>query len=113
MDVYFSTRSMQKWCSLDKAMRRKWGEQMAGKLQQRLMEFRAARALSDISRLPPARCHEMAGDREGQLSVDLVHPYRLYFAPDHDPLPCKADGGLDWARVTRILVLEVFDPHKR
>ena len=112
MDVYFLTKSMQKCCSSDKAMRKKWGDRMAGKLQQRLMELRAADSLSDISHLPPARCHEMVGDRKGQLSVDLVHPYRLYFAPDHDPVPHKPDGGLDWSRVTRIVVLEIFDPHQ-
>ncbi|MCK4659597.1 MAG: killer suppression protein [Phycisphaerae bacterium] len=113
MDVYFSTRNMQRRCSSNKEMQKEWGDRIAKKLQQRLMELRAAEVLSDVSRVPPPRCHELSGDRKGQLSVDLVHPYRLYFAPDHDPLPRKPDGGLEWARVTRIVVLEVFDPHKR
>lgn len=67
--------------------------------------------MEDISRLPPARCHELTGDRKGQLSVDVTHPYRLVFQPDHDPVPRRPDGGLDWTTVAKVLVLEVVDTH--
>lgn len=111
MEVSFATRSMQKACSSEKEMKKAWGPTMAKKLQQRLAELAAADTLEVITRLPPARCHELAGDRQGQLSVDLVHPHRLIFAPDQDPVPTKPDGGLDRAQVTKIVVLEVCDPH--
>jgi len=93
-------------------MKRHWGASLTKKLQQRLMELKAAETLEDISRLPPARCHELKGDRKGQLSVDLTHPYRLVLRPDHDPAPGKSDGGLDWTKVTRVLVLEIVDTHE-
>ena len=89
----------------------KLGKPMAAKLQQRLSELQAAERLDDIPRVPPPRCHEMSGDRNGQMSVDLFHPYRLIFSPDHDPLPTKKDGGLDWTQVTKILVKEIVDYH--
>ena len=92
-------------------MRAAYGKPLAERLQQRLAEFQAADTLDDISRLPPARCHELSQDRKGQLAVDLVHPKRLIFEPDHNPLPCKPDGGLDWSQVTRILVIEIIDYH--
>ena len=112
MEVSFASRSMQKACSVQREARKEWGERLARKVQQRLMELKnAADTLADISHLPPARCHELTGDRAGQLSVDLVHPFRLIFTPDHDPVPRKPDGGLDRAKVTKILVLEVCDPH--
>ncbi|MGD8453009.1 MAG: type II toxin-antitoxin system RelE/ParE family toxin [Phycisphaerae bacterium] len=111
MEVSFASRSMQKVCSIAKEAHRKWGSAVARRLQQRLMELRAAETLADISHLPPARCHELTGDRAGQISVDLAHPYRLIFVPDHDPVPQKPDGGLDRASVTKVLVLEVCDPH--
>jgi len=38
------------------------------------------------------------------LSVDLDHPHRLIFLPDHDPVPLLPDGGLDWSRVTAIMI---------
>ena len=75
------------------------------------LSSKAADTPDDISRLPPARCHELKQDRKGQLAVDLVHPKRLIFEPDHDPVPKKKDGGVDWKGVTRVLVIEVTDYH--
>jgi plasmid maintenance system killer protein len=111
MQVRFAQRNMQRACSSDKEMRRKWGSVLAQRLRQRLFELVAADTLEDISRLPPARCHELKADRAGQLSVDLVHPQRLIFEPDDDPIPRKEDGGLDWTKVTKVVVLEVCDTH--
>ena len=92
-------------------MRAAFGKPLAERLQQRLAEIQAADTLDDISRLPPARCHELSQDRKGQLAVDLVHPKRLIFEPDHNPLPRKPDGGLDWSHVTSICVIDIIDYH--
>jgi len=84
---------------------------MTRKLQQRLMELKAAPCLDDISKVPPPRCHPLSGDRDGQLSVDLEHPYRLLFIPANDPIPLTQDGGLDWTKVTEIEIVEITDTH--
>jgi len=84
---------------------------MTRKLQQRLMELKAAPCLADISKLPPPRCHPLSGDRDGQLSVDLEHPHRLIFIPTNDPIPLTEDGGLDWTKVTEIEIVEITDTH--
>ena len=44
------------------------------------------------------------------LSLDLDGPYRLLFRPaeDADPGP---GGGLDWDKVTAVIVADVIDPH--
>ncbi|MDH3723623.1 MAG: killer suppression protein [Desulfobacteraceae bacterium] len=84
---------------------------MTRKLQQRLMELKAAPFLDDISKVPPPRCHPLSGDRDGQLSVDLEHPYRLLFIPANDPIPLTQDGGLDWTKVTEIEIVEITDTH--
>ncbi len=75
------------------------------------MELKAAQNLDDISRLPPARCHELTGDRGGQLSVDLEHPYRLLFIVADIPHPKKESGGLDWEGVTEIEIIAIADTH--
>ena len=111
MKIYFSTRKLQKVCSSSAKMQAEFGVKMARKLQQRLMELKAADCLDDLSRLPPARCHELTGDLRGKLSVDLAHPYRLFLVPAHDPVPTRPDGGLDWQQVTEIEVVAVGDPH--
>jgi len=84
---------------------------MAKKLMQRLMELRAATNLSEITYLPPPRCHELKDDRRGQFSVDLKQPYRLYFIPANDPVNHLKDGGVNRARVTSIEIIEIGDPH--
>ena len=43
--------------------------------------------------------------------MDLDHPYRLIFRPANDPIPKKADGGIDWSAVTIIEILGVEDTH--
>jgi len=111
MEISFATRKMQKLCNSEKEMRKGLDTRYAERLQQRLAEFKAADTLDDISRLPPARCHELKQDRKGQLAVDLIHLKRLIFEPDHHPVPKKKDGGLDWKRVTCVLVIEIVDYH--
>jgi len=111
MEITFSSRRIEKLCNSAKEMRAKLGDRCAKVLQQRLAEMRAADTLDDLGKIPGARCHELKADRKGQLAVDLVHPKRLVFVPDHNPIPNKSDGGLDWAQVTRVLVTDVVDYH--
>lgn len=111
MEICFSSKKLQKLCNSEKEMRAAFGKPLPERLQQRLAELKAAETLEDISRLPPARCHELSQDRNGQLAVDLVHPKRLIFEPDHNPLPRRSDGGLDWGNVTAIRVIEIIDYH--
>lgn len=76
-----------------------------------MIELSAAHALSDIACLPQARCHELTGNRKGQLSVDVEHPYRLLFVPADDPVPHKPDGGLNWSEIREIEILDITDTH--
>jgi len=102
---------LQKLCSMSREAQRHLGAQRARRLQQRMMALKAAISLDDISRLPPARCHELTGNRKGQLSVDLEYPYRLLFIPANNPLPETKNGGLDWSGVTEIEIIGVVDTH--
>ena len=110
MDVEFSTKKLMKACSSEKAMKAKWGPELAKKLKRRLADLEAANTLEEVRNLP-GRCPELREDRKGQLAMDLVHPLRLLFRPNHDPVPAKPDGGLDWQQITGIEVLEVCDYH--
>jgi len=78
---------------------------------QRLQELEAAEVLEITRSLPQLRCHELTGNRKGQLSVDLDHPYRLIFEPANDPISEKPDSGLDWIRTTKIRIREIVDYH--
>ena len=84
---------------------------MAEKLKSRLAVLSNARALADVPSTPPERCHPLRGEREGQYAVVLVHPRRLVFAPNHEPIPRKDDGGIDLDKVTAITIVDVVDYH--
>jgi len=92
-------------------MKKHFGPDKSRKLKQRLMELGAADTLSDISHLPPPRCHELTGKEAGIFSVDVDHPYRLLFIPANDPVPLLADGRIDRAKVTEIEIIEIKDTH--
>ncbi len=93
-------------------MRARWGPRCASVLKLRLTELAAAPSLDflDPRKLPGPRCHELKAGMQGQLSVDLVDPLRLIFRPK-PPAPIRKDGGLDWTRVTSVIVMEVEDTH--
>jgi len=111
MIIYFKTKKLQKTCNKASETIKKYGPKMARKIHQRLMELMAATCLEDISKVPPPRCHSLSGDRKGQLSVDLEHPYRLLFIPADEPIPATEDGGLDWAMVKEIEIIDIVDTH--
>lgn len=112
MDIIFKSKKLEKQCNDYRLLVRQHGQARARKLRQRLDDLLAASSLAEVSKLPPARCHELVGDRAGQLSIDLDHPYRLILIPANDPTPLKEDGGLDWSKVTAIEIQGIEDTHE-
>ena len=80
-------------------------------IQIRMAVLKNARDLSQVPSTPPDRFHLLRGNRVGRYTVDLVHPYRLIFEPNHDPIPRLPDGGVNLGQVTAITILEVQDYH--
>jgi proteic killer suppression protein len=111
MEISFSKAKLAKMCNSESKLRGEFGPRMARLIQQRLVELSDSETLDVMRTLPGPRCHELSQDRNGQFAVDLVHPNRLIFRPDHDPRPVKKDGGLDWSKVTKIVVVEVTNYH--
>ena len=113
MEVRFKNRKLAKVFKDYASLEREYGVEMTRKIRDRFEKLKEADNLGDFwppySR--PDRCHEMTGSRKGQLSVDLKHPRRLFFVPDHNPVPERSEGGLDWGQVTRIIIVAVEDPH--
>lgn len=84
---------------------------MAKVIKIRMAVLQAATTLAQVPTTPPDRCHQLHGDRDEQFAVDLVHPRRLVFKPDHEPVPRREDGGIDLAKVTAIEIIEMVDYH--
>ena len=102
---------MEALFNTDKELVRKYGPQQARKVQLRLGFLKAAENLGQVPVTPPTRCHELSDDRKGQFAVDIKHPQRLTFEPDHNPLPRKPDGGIDLKKITIIKIIGVEDYH--
>lgn len=111
MEIEFGSKRLQKTCSSKRESDRKWGDQNARKIRQRLAELAAAEVLADMRHLPGARLHELKGDRKGQFAVDVKQPFRLVFEPAHSPVPRKEDGGIDLERITRVRIVYIGDYH--
>jgi len=112
MVILFKKAKFEKECNNENLVIRRFGSKGAKLLKRRLAELAAANALDDLRNLPQARCHELKGNRKGQLSVDLDHPYRLVFEPADNPIPKKPDGGLDWTKVLTVRLVGVEDTHE-
>ena len=114
MDIQFKNKKLEKELNEGRKLEKTHGCLQAKKIKIRLTALRAASGLYDFwpPKRGPERCHELTGERKGQLSVDLDHPYRLIFVPNHYPVPLKPDGGLDWKQITEIKIIGIEDTHE-
>lgn len=110
MNVTFLRSKLQKVCNSDKSLRGEYGDRMAEKIQVRLATLVQVETLAEM-RLLPGRCHELTGDWAGHLALDLVHPQRLIFCPNHDPVPRTKEGSLIWELVTEVSIVVIADYH--
>lgn len=111
LDIDFRTRKLAKTFNAAADLRKAFGKPMAKAIMARLAVLRAADSLARVPATPPERQHQLKGKRKGQFALDLVQPHRLVFAPAHEPLPRKDDGGIDMERVTAIVIAGVIDYH--
>jgi len=114
LDILFKSTKLEKELNEKKRLEKVHGSHRAKIIRIRLAKLRAASSLYDVwpPKTGPDRCHELTGDRKGQQSVDLDHPYRLIFVPNHKLVPRKNDGGFDWKQVTAIIIVGIEDTHE-
>ena len=110
MDIHFDNKQIANLCTNHQTATKKLGPQGARRLRQRLENLTQADTLAQMQLLP-GKCEALKGDRLGQFSLRLLGGNRLIFQPDHDPIPRKPDGGIEWQQVTAVLILAVEDYH--
>lgn len=107
MDIAFRTRKLEKTFNSARALQMEYGARMAKVIMMRMSVLKAARTLEMVPPTPPDRRHQLQGSRAGQYAVDLVHPNRLIFEPNHEPIPRKDDGGIDTNQVSAVMIIDV------
>jgi len=110
LNITFHDKSFRDECNDQKRLTKRHGVLRAKKIRQRLDDLLAADTL-EVMRSLPGRCHELTGDRQGELSLDLDHPWRLIFRPADNPPSLKTDGGIDWKHVRTIEIIGIVDTH--
>lgn len=108
MEISFSDEDLRALCLRSRIAVKQLGQPCARKLQTRLADLDAA---SCVAVLISGRPHPLKGDRRGEFSLDLYRGARLVFAPNHNPLPEREDGSIDWSRVTRVRITFIGDYH--
>lgn len=111
MDILIKERGFGRQCNQQSELVRAEGARRAQLIRARLDALYAATCLEELRNVP-GPLHELKGDRKGQLSFDLDHPYRLILVPNHEPVPSTEDGGMDWARLTAVKILGIEDTHE-
>jgi len=112
MDISFKKNKLMKVVDSERELYKTFGKENGRLIQRRMAFLQAAPTLADVPHTKPERRHELGGKRKGQFAVDVKHPQRIIFRPNHKPLPRKDDGGLDLTRITSIEILVVEDYHK-
>lgn len=111
MEIEVRKRSLAKALNSERGLLKKYGRNMANAFRTRLGVLQNAPNLAAVPTHKPVRRHLLRADRAGEFAVDLVHPYRLVFKPNHSPVPRRSDGGVDTKRVTAITIIDVVDYH--
>lgn len=110
VEISYKTRKIEKQLTNPKERVKSFGK-LANKVIQRLEELANVDNLAIMKTLPAANCHELRGNRKGELAVDISRNYRMIFEPNHDPIPKKEDGGLNWEDITKIQITKIEDYH--
>ena len=82
MEIAFSSKRLQQQCATE-AQRKRSFPHCASQLNRRLGQMEAADSLAVMGTLP-GHCHELSGDVQGRLAVDVNGNYRLRAYPDRD-----------------------------
>lgn len=110
MEISFGKRRLQKICEEHRALQKEHGAACAKRISARLADLAAASTLEEFRHLPGG-CHELDGDREGQLALKLPGGKRLIIRPTVDPMPTAEAGGLDWGAVEAVEIVDIVDYH--
>jgi proteic killer suppression protein len=110
LQISFGKRRLQKTCEEHQSLQREHGAVCANRISVRLADLAAATSLEEFRHLAGG-CHELDGDRDGQLALDLPDGKRLIIRPTADPPPTINTGGLDWGAVEAIEVVDIVGDH--
>lgn len=79
MEIKYQTRSIEKVCTNATVAEKRYGLEMAEKIQMRIDQITAASSVEYLIQYHIGRCHPLHHNRKNQFGMDLVHPMQLVF----------------------------------
>lgn len=79
MEIEYQNERIEKVCTNAAVAERKYGSEMAEKIQMRIDQIRATPSIEYLIQYHIGRCHPLRQNRKNQFAMDLVHPMRLVF----------------------------------
>ena len=110
MNITFANKKLEKQGNNFALAQKKLGNDRATKYHQRLGDIRDAESFKDLQFLP-GHFHNLSGDRNGQWSCNLDHPYRLIFEPAIQPIPTNEHGTPILTEMRIVEIIEIVDYH--
>lgn len=77
---------------------------MAEKLTNRLADLDAAATIYDLVVQKPIK---LVGAQKGQLSLELTEGVQLVFSANHNAVPLRRNGTINWRKVARIKIMRI------
>jgi hypothetical protein len=106
LELAFETRELREICENDRKAEETLGAIVGEALKHRLADMVAATKPSDLL----AGCPRIGTDPSTMI-VDLQDGYKLVFASNHVRRRNKADGNVDWTKVSRVRILDIRGHH--
>ena len=107
MELAFATRSLRIICESPVEKSQVLPTRVGHSLMRRLADLRAATSIRDVIAGQPT---EMAGSQP-QVTIDLGDGHWMVLIPNHVNNPRTHKGDVDWARVSRVQVVEIAEHH--
>jgi plasmid maintenance system killer protein len=114
MQIQFSNKKLKRTIEDGAVRTRRFGAEMAKKIQLRMGALVAAESLAVFwpPYSGPERCHELRGNLAGTFSMDLNHPYRLLFWPVDAPNDIRVENEKQrWQAINAIEIINIEDTH--
>lgn len=117
LDISYANREIKDMCTEGTSVHDDLSDMDKKVILKRLQQMRSAPTLADLAGSrqlngqpdKKGNFHELAGNRAGQIACTLDGGNRLIFKPRY--APTKANGRLDWSKVTSVVILETNDYH--
>ncbi len=110
MDIGFKNLHLRELCENSRSAKQELGEACAKKLHARIADIQAA---ASVSVLVVGKPHPLTGKNDYmKYSIHLDKGMRLLIEPDHDPIPSRDDGGIEWNQVTKVKITYIGNYHE-